>query len=232
MARPAGEVVEDRETLGDPHRIVPGEHSDHGPELDPGRLSGQPRQDHRRLRRQLVVGEVVLGDPSRVEADLLGPAAEAQLAAVDLGVRAIPVKVLEGDSEPYVHEHLLSYLAPRRHTLHLSSGNGGPYRSAESRTGPGQSAAERAHDTGSRGEQHVLSGGDEPGLAHQILLGAVPEILFEPGDPYTEVSDLVEVHLVECVVGPAPARLGQRVVLQVGWAAGAFPESQLLPPFP
>ena len=102
------EVVEHREALGDPHGVVPRQNRDHGAELDPGRLAGQPRQDHRRLRGHLVVGEMVLGHPNRVEARPPRLARPGRAPAVDLSVGVLAVEVLQCDPEAYVHEHLLS----------------------------------------------------------------------------------------------------------------------------
>ena len=100
---PAGEVVEQREVLGDAHRVVPRQHRDHRAELDPRRLPGDPGQELRHVRRQLVVGEVVLGRPHRVEPDVLGPRREGELVAVHLGVGQLPVEVLEDEAETGVH---------------------------------------------------------------------------------------------------------------------------------
>ena len=99
----AGEVVEQREVLDDTHRVVPRQHRDHRAELDPRRLAGDPGQELRHVRRQLVVGEVVLGRPHRVEPDVLGPRCERQLVAVHLGVGDLAVEVLEDEAESGVH---------------------------------------------------------------------------------------------------------------------------------
>ena len=82
------EVVEHGEALGDPHRVVPGQDRHHRPELDALGLSRHPGQEHEHLRRQLVVREVMLGRPHRVEADVLGPGRELEVAPVDLEVGA------------------------------------------------------------------------------------------------------------------------------------------------
>ena len=133
----AGEMIEDRVALGHPHRVVPREDGHHLPELDPLGLPSQPRQDHRRLRGELIVREVMLGEPYRVEAGLFGSDAEGQLPSVHLGVGEVFVELLQCETEPYVHEHLLPYLAPRRHTLHLTSPNSGRMRGARARLGLG-----------------------------------------------------------------------------------------------
>ena len=68
MARPPDRWSSEREVLDDAHRVVPRQHGDHRPRRDALGLAGQPRQELGHVGRQLVVGEVVLGRPDRVEA--------------------------------------------------------------------------------------------------------------------------------------------------------------------
>ena len=133
---PAREVVEHRELLGDPHRVVPGQHGDERAQLEPGRLPGEPRQDHPLLGRELVVGEVVLGHPHRVEPGAFGAGAESELELVDGGVGGASVEVGELQAEPDVHECLLTTaLCGRASSCRVTSAGGAFAATANGRRG-------------------------------------------------------------------------------------------------
>ena len=89
------EDVEQRDLLGDPHRIVPGEHDDGGTQRDALRAAGDVAEELSGRRRHGVAGEVVLEREDGVEAERLSQVAERQVLADDRGVRA-----------PFLREHV------------------------------------------------------------------------------------------------------------------------------
>jgi len=101
----AGDQVHRGGVLGNPDRIVQGDQQQPGPDLDPAR----PRRDrrtHRQKRRQIpVVDEVVLGDPDRIEPELLRVHRQVEGVGVQLLVAAgIPWEPLTRD-QPEAEAH-------------------------------------------------------------------------------------------------------------------------------
>ena len=82
------EDVEQRDLLGHPHRVVPGQHDDRGAEDDALGAAGDVAQQLGRRRRHGVAGEVVLQREDRVEAERLGQVAQGQVLGEHGGVRA------------------------------------------------------------------------------------------------------------------------------------------------
>ena len=78
--------VDQRHLLGQPQRVV--ERQDRRGQADPhpARARGRGGGQARRVHRQAVVDEVVLGEPDLVEPELLGPRHLLELAVDDLGV--------------------------------------------------------------------------------------------------------------------------------------------------
>ncbi len=71
LGAPAGQQVDRRKLLEDPHRIVGAEHRDRAREPDPLRLRGG-RREYDGGRGDGEVGPVVLADPEHVETQLVG----------------------------------------------------------------------------------------------------------------------------------------------------------------
>ena len=69
---PAGQVVGKGDVLGDAKRVPEREDEDRRPDADLRGLCGEPRRHHQRIRDAPVGGEVVLGDPDRIESEFLG----------------------------------------------------------------------------------------------------------------------------------------------------------------
>ena len=88
QAAPAAQDIEQRDLLGDAHRVVPRQHDDRGAELDALGAAGVIGQQLGRRRRHRVAGEVVLEREQRVEAERLGQIAERQMLADHRGVGA------------------------------------------------------------------------------------------------------------------------------------------------
>ena len=80
QAAPAAHDVEQRDLLGDPHRVVPRQHDHRGAELDALGAAGEVGQQLGRRRRHGVAGEVMLQRPQRVEAERLDQIAHRRSA--------------------------------------------------------------------------------------------------------------------------------------------------------
>ena len=102
-----GEMVEQRDLLGDPNRIVPGQHDHHRTELHVFGLARHVRQELQDVGAHRVVVEMMLDRPYRVESEWLGHLGKPQFVAVDLGVGMRVVGILESCSVAYVHGILL-----------------------------------------------------------------------------------------------------------------------------
>ena len=86
QAAPAAQDIEQRDLLGDAHRVVPRQHDDRGAELDPLRAPGVIGEQLGRRRRHRIAGEMVFEREDRVEAERLGEVAERQMLADHRGV--------------------------------------------------------------------------------------------------------------------------------------------------
>ena len=84
----AREVVEQRDTFGDAHGVVPWQHHDHRAELHVLRAARHVREELEGVGHHRVAREVVLDRPDGIEAEWLGEASELQLVRVDLVVGA------------------------------------------------------------------------------------------------------------------------------------------------
>ena len=102
-----GEMVEQRGLLGDPNRIVPGQHHHHRAELHVLGLARHVGQELQHVGAHRVVVEVMLDRPDRVESERLGHLGKPQFVAIDLGVGKCVVGILESCSVAYVHGILL-----------------------------------------------------------------------------------------------------------------------------
>jgi len=100
---PARHVVEHQDLLGQADGVVPGQHHHHRTELHPPRAGRHPGQELRHVGAHVVVGEVVLGAPHRVEAERLGGAGQLEALTPDVGVGPGPLRVLEERSHTDVH---------------------------------------------------------------------------------------------------------------------------------
>src|SRR5712691_3280279 len=94
-AAASGQDIEERDLLGDPNGIVPGQHDHRRPERDPPGPTGVIAQQLGRRRRHGVAGEVVLQREKRVEAERFGQVAERHLLGEDRGV-----------GEPVLRQHV------------------------------------------------------------------------------------------------------------------------------
>jgi hypothetical protein len=103
-------VVEDADLLGQAHRVVPGQHHDHRTELHPLGTRRHPGQELGHVGAHVVVGEVVLGRPHRVEPQRLGGGGQIEALAPDVGVGPRPAGVLEERSHADVHVVSLQWL--------------------------------------------------------------------------------------------------------------------------
>ena len=72
QAPPPGENVEMGDHLRYPDRIVPRQHDDGGPELDPLRATREVGQRLRRLRRHRIAREMMFERENGVESERLG----------------------------------------------------------------------------------------------------------------------------------------------------------------
>jgi len=99
----AGQMVEQRDLLGDAHRIVPRQHDDARPEFDAGRASRHVGQELQYIGAHRVVGEVMLDAPDGIEAERLGEFGQANFLAIDFRVRQGIVWILEQGGISDVH---------------------------------------------------------------------------------------------------------------------------------
>ena len=83
---PLQHVVEHRDLLADRDRVVPGQHDDHGAEVDALGHAGEVGQILHRAAGHDVGREVVVDRPQRVVAHRFDEAAQVQILLVDLGV--------------------------------------------------------------------------------------------------------------------------------------------------
>jgi hypothetical protein len=97
-------VIEHRDLLDDPQRIVPREHDHHRPDRDPRRARRDPREELQDVGTHRVVGEVVLDAPDGVEAERLGEVGQPELARVDVVVGAAIEGVLEEGRHADAHD--------------------------------------------------------------------------------------------------------------------------------
>ena len=88
---PAGEQRERGGVLGESDRVVQRQQHQVRADPHPGRALGDRGGDHERRGRVAVVDEVVLGEPHRVEAELLGGDDLVERAAVELLERDPPL---------------------------------------------------------------------------------------------------------------------------------------------
>ena len=100
---PVRQVVEQRDLLRDPDRLVPGQHDHHGAEAGARRPPGHVGQELGHARAHGVVGEMVLGRPDAVEAHRLRRLGQRHLLPPDLAVRQLPVRVLEKAAQADMH---------------------------------------------------------------------------------------------------------------------------------
>ena len=121
IMRPRGDVVEQRDLLGDAQRVVPRQHDDTGAEQDVRVLAGHVRQPLHRVGAHRVVVEVVLDRPQRLEAELDGEVAQAQLVLVHRVVAERVVRVLEGGVVTDVH----AFIPPWSDARHRTRGRRG-----------------------------------------------------------------------------------------------------------
>ena len=85
-AAPAAQQIEQRDLLGDAHRVVPRQYDDRGAELDALCAPGIVGEKLGRRRRHRIAGEMVFEREDRVEAERLGKIAERQMLADHRGV--------------------------------------------------------------------------------------------------------------------------------------------------
>jgi hypothetical protein len=99
----ARKVIEHGDLLGDPHRVVPGQHHDHRAQSHVPGPAGHVGQELHHVGTHRVVGEVMLDRPDRIEAQRLGHVGQRQLVQVDLAVAERPPGVLEECSHSDMH---------------------------------------------------------------------------------------------------------------------------------
>src|SRR6185437_8085550 len=87
-AAPATQYVEQRDLLGDAHRIVPGQHDHRGAERDALGAARVVAQQLRRRGRHRVAGEMMLEREQRVEAERLGEVAECEMLGHHRDIRS------------------------------------------------------------------------------------------------------------------------------------------------
>ena len=120
-------VLEHRDLLGHPERVVPGEHHDHRADVDPLRATREVRQVLVRVGHHDVRRRVLLECPERVEPERLDEIGQVHLILEDLAVgdlhladlfrrgaglqrhEAIPVRVIRiNETHPKTHKQPLS----------------------------------------------------------------------------------------------------------------------------
>ena len=89
LAAGAEEGVEHVDVLGDPHRVVPGQHRDHRAQVDPLGDARDVGQVLQRVGHHGVGREVVLDRPDGVEAGGVGDPRDVELLAEDRAVGAL-----------------------------------------------------------------------------------------------------------------------------------------------
>ena len=110
-------MIEQRNLLGDAHRVVPWQHHHHGPEPGTRGFRRHVGEELEHIGTHGVVGEMVLHRPDGVEPQGLGHLGQPQLLAIDLGVGETVAGVLKQRSKADVHEILLVRLMPE--ILHM-----------------------------------------------------------------------------------------------------------------
>ena len=97
----AREMVEQHHAVGEEQRVVIGERAHAGAQLDAAGALRRHRDEHLGRRDELVAGGVVLADPRLVEAELVEPLDELEIAVEgEGGVLARGVERREEDPEP------------------------------------------------------------------------------------------------------------------------------------
>ena len=97
-----GNVVEQRNLLGEADRVVPRHNDDHRAELHALCPAGDVGEHLARVRADRVVVEVMLGDPDGLEAEIFRADAIAEFLAQELAV-GVTAQVLKARSVAYVH---------------------------------------------------------------------------------------------------------------------------------
>ena len=97
------QMIEHGDLLGDPHRIVPGQHHDHRSQPHMLRAARHVGQELHDVGAHRVVGEMMLDRPDRFEAQRLGHVGQGQLVQVDLAVAERPPGVLKDRSHSDMH---------------------------------------------------------------------------------------------------------------------------------
>ncbi len=101
-------MVEHGDLLGQPHRVVPGDHHHLGAQAHALGAAGEVGQVEQGIGADRIVREVVLGDPDGVEAEFigqlqLGELLLQELTVVDLGMIGEPGgEAHMHDAAPYV----------------------------------------------------------------------------------------------------------------------------------
>ena len=111
---PVGNVVEQRNLLGEAHGIVPRHHDHHRAELDVLGPSGDVGEHLARVRADGVIVEVMFGDPDGIEAERFRPLAIPEFFAQELPI-GITAQMLKARSVADVHRlSLLRWPRARR----------------------------------------------------------------------------------------------------------------------
>ena len=105
---PVGHVVEHRNLLSHPHRMMPGQHHHHRTEPDALRAAGKVGQILEHVGTHRVVSEVMLDAPQRIEAQRLREVAQMQIIAVNLTIGPSFVLALKDYRGSYMHWEILS----------------------------------------------------------------------------------------------------------------------------
>jgi hypothetical protein len=100
---PIRHVVEDGNLFDYAHGIVPRQHDDHLSELHALGTPGHVGEELHRVRAHVVVGEVMLGGPHRIEAERLGQIRHRELVAVGLAIGVRAVEPLEERAHSNLH---------------------------------------------------------------------------------------------------------------------------------
>ena len=101
---PARHMVKQGDLLGNPNRVVPGQHDDHGAQLG---LLGPARHIGQKLNRvgtHSVIRKVVLDRPNRVKPQGFGHLRDPQFLTVDFGIGASVSRVLKYRGVTNVHK--------------------------------------------------------------------------------------------------------------------------------
>ena len=103
----AGDLVDDRDLLGHQRRRPQRGQQHGGADGDRAGAGGDRGEERERLRQVAVGEEVVLGEPHRAEATLLGPLDQLEVAGEHVGPRPGPrLGVAEVEEQPDLHRLL------------------------------------------------------------------------------------------------------------------------------